>query len=122
MPAVFAIFFFNGLEAQTDEKDLSHEDLRLNADALALAYSTCKYEMAQYQLQRNEGNSVLQADFRKIAKTHQKFFVNINAKYEKDPSSFDRFNSKVKSSRKKLPTCIAYQNIMDAKANIEKQQ
>ena len=117
---IIAIFLFGALHAQTEEKDLSHEDLRLNADALALAYSTCKYEMAQYNLQKNEGNSVLQAEFRKIAKTHQKFFVNINAKYEQDPSSFDKFKNKVKSSRRKLPTCITYDNIMDTKANIEK--
>ena len=110
----------NTLYSQSSDKDDSNEDVRLNADAYALAYGLCKVQIAKYQSEQNASNSMLSREFKKISLTYNKFSVNINARYKADENLFEKFTRKVKNAHKQLSTCIRYQSMLDANANIEK--
>ena len=122
---VFLVFMIYGISSstlysQSSEKDISHEDAMLNADAYALAYGLCKVQIAKYQSEGDAGNTMLSREFKKVSLTYNKYSVNINAKYKADENLFEKFTRKVKNARKQLPTCIKYQSVLDANANIEK--
>ena len=116
---LFSLSMSFPLVAQQDEKEISQSDARLNMDAYALAYGTCKYELAKFKSEMDPNNAILSADLLKTEKTFRKFQVNINTTYKKNPDQFAKFSKKVKAARKQLPTCINYQKMIDMNENIE---
>lgn len=110
------------LYSQTSDKDVSHEDERLVVDAYALAYGICKAQIALYESEQNPTNTMLSRVSKEATVVRNTFSVNINYKYkyEADEGQLEKFNRKVKAATKQLPTCIRYQSLLDANANIEK--
>jgi hypothetical protein len=113
-------FSAGNLFAQQGIASFNPSEQRIEMDALALAYGTCKYELARYYHEHDSRKSVSDRELKQVEMTHQEFFVNIRAKYGTDEELLEKFDRKVKNARKKLPTCIRYQQIVDANANIEK--
>ena len=110
----------SSLFGQKTDKEVSHEDERMEIDAYALAYGKCKVESAKFQTDNNPTNAMLLNSYNKLLTDYKRFSVNLNAKYRTDEVLFEKFNRKVKNAEKKLPTCIAYQRMLDATSNNEK--
>ena len=108
------------LMGQGSDKEVSHDEARLNTDAFALAYGTCKYELAKYASEQDPNNSMLNREFIEMQKTFRKFHFDITTKYQADEGQFEKFTRKVKNARKQLPSCILYDSMVKSNENIEK--
>ncbi len=117
---LMAVFSAVNLYAQQGVASFDPSEERIEMDALALAYGTCKYELTRYYHEHDSKKSVSNRELKEVEMTFQEFFVNIRTKYSASEELLDKFERKVKNARKKLPTCIRYQQIVDANANIEK--
>ena len=108
------------LNAQETGNTPAPSEERIDLDALALAYGTCKFELAKYYFEHDSRKSVSSLELQKTERTFRELYVNIHAIYNTDPDLHDKFERKVKNARKQLPTCTRYQQILDANVNIGK--
>ena len=108
------------LFGQDTSQEETFSDSGIDTDAYALAYATCKYQIARYYSDFNKDDKQLKKEFQQIQMTHDRFAINIRAKYQADDNMFQKFERKVKTAKKHLPTCIRYQNLLKADDNLQK--
>ena len=114
------VFAAPALVGQDTQEEETFTDSSIDTDAYALAYSTCKYQIARYYSDFNKDDYQLKKEFENIKLTHDRFAININAKYQADNDMFQKFERKVKAAKKHLPTCIRYEDLLRADENLQK--
>ena len=117
---IFPVLFIPGIMSGQEQSDETFTDSGLDTDAYALAYGACKYKIARYYSDFNKDDQQLKKEFEKIQRTYDKFAINLNSKYRADENMFQKFERKVKTAAKHLPTCIRYENILQANENLQK--
>ena len=120
---IFAISFFCMLNfsniclAQSDE----HAEQRLKADALSVAYLECDLSLAKYNFTLDPESEQVTIKIQELSKLESQMSVNMFTRYKEEDQK-KKLEREVKNAKKKLNKCIKYQNIMDAKAEEEKQK
>jgi hypothetical protein len=113
--AFFVLLFgLHEVQAQSTKKKSQHAEELLQADAYALAYITCKYELARYKSEQDATNNTLKKELKRINGLYKQFTLRSEIKLRQKPELDAKFNRYVKSGRKELSVCIKYQNILDA--------
>jgi len=109
------------LSAFTNPKDkkLDQEKQRLEADAAAVAYINCKYNLAKYYSESKPKDLQLQKEFENARLLKLQFSNQVAAKYRTPAEDFERFTKEVEDISPKLKTCIKYQNILDANEKLQ---
>jgi len=98
-----------------------HADQKLKADAMAVAYLECDLSLAKYNFTLDPGSEQVTKKIQELSKLESQMSVNMFTRY-KEEDQRKKLEREVKSATKKLNKCIKYQNILDAKAEEEKQK
>ena len=115
------IFVFS-LTAWSNPKDkkTEHEKQRFNADAAAVAYINCKYDLAKYYSSNKPDDKQLQKELADVDLLRLQFNNQIVGKYRTPVEQFEEFTKAVEVAKPKLKTCIKYQNILLANEKLKK--
>ncbi len=111
------LMYSNKCLAQSNE----HAEQRLKADALAVAYLECDLSLAKYNFSLDPNNEQVTIKIQELSKLESQISVNMFTRY-KEEDQRKKLEREVKFAKKKLTKCIKYQNILDAKAEDEKQK
>jgi hypothetical protein len=118
--ALFVLLFgFHDVQAQSGKKKTQHEEERLQADAYALAYITCKYELTKYKSEQDDANTTLKKELKMVNGLYKQFSLRSDLKLKQKPELYSKFNRYVKSGWKELSVCIKYQNLLDSLEEME---
>jgi len=100
------------------------ENEKIKADALAMAYVTCDYDLAKYYYTLDKDNIEKKREFQQTVILKGQLSVGMELKYRNDPQLKLKYQREIEPAKKKLTKCIKYQSIMDSpiKINEEKQK
>jgi len=112
------VFSLSGFSNPKDKKT-DHEKQRLEADAAAVAYINCKYNLAKYYSEVKPKDVQLKKEFEDVRFLKLQFSNQVEAKYKTPAEEFEIFTKEVKDIKPKLKTCIKYQNILDANEKLQ---
>lgn len=112
------VFSLSGFTNPKDKKS-DQEKQRLEADAAAVAYINCKYNLAKYYSESKPKDMQLQKEFEDARLLKLQFSNQVAAKYRTPAEGFEKFTKEVNDITPKLKTCIKYQNILDANEKLQ---
>lgn len=107
------IFSTSGF-SQSEKKKSAHDQERFEANAAAVAYINCKYDVAKYYSDNKPDDVKLKKELDDVSLLKLKFTNQIAAKYRSPAELFEDFNKEVNSVKKELGTCVKYENILIA--------
>jgi hypothetical protein len=106
--------------SQTNKKKTTHDQERLDADAAAVAFINCKYELAKYYSDNKPDDIKLKKDLNDASLLKLQFNNQVAGKYRTPAELLEDFNKEVNSVKKDLKTCVKYQNILVANEKLKK--
>ncbi len=116
----FLLAGFLSIQAQSNKKSEKHAQEIMEADANALAYITCKYELKKYESAQSPEDKYLKSQERATNMTFSQISAMANIKYRRKPELYPKFERLARLARKELTLCIKYQNILDVLEEMEK--
>lgn len=112
------IFSTSGF-SQSEKKRSAHQQEWFEANAAAVAYINCKYELAKYYSDNKPDDIKFRKELADIRYLKLKFANQIAAKYLNPAELSEDFTKEVNSAKKELSTCVKYQNILIANEKLE---
>lgn len=117
--ALISLVFTADINAQTANKKSDHKEDVMQADAYALAYINCKYDLLRYNSETRPGDQTLKKQLLSVSGTKARINRYMN-KYGRDFEVYAKFTKLVERAKSDLPTCKKYQNILNALEELEK--
>jgi hypothetical protein len=114
------LFGFQAIQAQSAKKKAQHDQERLEADAYAFAYASCKYELTKYKSEQKKDDSGLKKELKTDDLLYRRFALIADNKYKNQPELYPKFQRSVKSAWKELTVCVRYTNLLKALEELEK--
>lgn len=112
------IFSISGF-SQSEKKRSAHDQERFEANAAAVAYINCKYEIAKYYSDSEPDDKKYSKELVDIRLLKLKFANLVAAKYFNPKELSEEFTKEVNSLNKELSTCVKYQNILIANEKLK---
>jgi len=98
------------------------ENEYIKADALAMAYATCDFDLTNYYFGLDKNNIEIKRELEKASLTKSVLSISMAIKYQNDERLKQKYQRAIEPAKKKLGKCIKFQSIMDSKAKDEKEK
>lgn len=117
---VLLMFMFSiSVYSQSGKKRSAHEQEWFEANAAAVAYINCKFEVTNYYSKNKPDDIDLKKELAAVSLMKLIFTNQVAAKYSSPDKLSEEFSKEVNSSKKKLSTCVKYQNILLANEKLK---
>lgn len=97
------------------------DEEKIKADALAMAYVTCDFDLTRYYFLLDKKNNKLWQELQQTNLIKGRLSVDLEIKYSDDERLKLKYTRAIESAKKRLSKCIKYQSIMDSKAKTEQE-